>query len=669
MKWLLTITLFTFCFPLLAQEVPLTTEQQLENLNEESIEDDALLQQLAYFQKHPLNLNVAMAEELSLLRFLTSLQIQNLLSYRQVFGKLLSIYELQAVPGFDLPTIQKLLPFVFVGDAQTAKETLAARLRGGSQYALFRISRTLERPKGYDRTLRTHYLGDRNHLQARYIYQYKNLLYYGVVADKDAGEAFFKGAQNKGFDFYSVHFFVRNLGRLKALALGDYTLNLGQGLVQWQTLAFGKSGEVSMLKRQAPALLPYRSAGEFYFNRGAAATVQLSDLHATVFVSYKSFSGNTVVDSTERFSSFNTSGYHRTKAEIADRNRLTHFSSGGSLSYAKSSLKIGVNAVAHRFSLPLQKRDEPYNRFALSGKNHFLASADYSYTLKNTHLFGEVATDSRLHRAMVHGALISVDPKVDLSFLYRNIAKEFQSPFGNAFTESALPGNEKGFYTGIHIRPRIGWQLAAYADYYEFPFLKYRVSAPTRGWDYLIQVTAAPNKRTEAYLRFRTENKPLDGNGQVLNYPINQQRQNLRLHLVKQLSQQMALRARGEMTWFKSENKKPEKGLLAYVESSWSPLVKLRGNLRVQYFKTDGYNSRMYAYESDVLYSFSIPAFFDKGVRYYFNASYQISKGLTGWIRLAQTLYHNKTVIGSGLDEIQGNHRTDVRLQLRYVFN
>ncbi len=668
MKWLLTIWLFVLTAPVFAQDLPANTEQQLENLNEEAIEDDALLQQLAYFQKHPLNLNTATAEDLALLRFLTSLQVQSFLSYRQVFGKLLSIYELQAVPTFDLLTIRKLLPFVFVGDAQTAKETLAARLRGGQAYALLRLSRTLERSKGYDRTRPTHYVGDRNQVQARYIYQYKNLLYYGLVAEKDAGEAFFKGAQARGFDFYSVHFFVRNLGRVKALALGDYTLNLGQGLIQWQTQAFGKSAEVSMLKRQAPTLLPYRSAGEFYFNRGAAATLQLGPLQGTVFFSYKNFSGNTVVDSTERFSSFNTSGYHRTKAEIADRNRLAHFSSGGSLSYSASSLKIAVNAVAQHFSLPLQKRDEPYNHFAIAGKAHFLASADYSYTYKNMHLFGEVATDSRFHRAMVHGALLSVDPAVDLSFLYRNLAKEFQSPFGNAFTESTLPGNENGFYAGIQIRPRTGWQLAAYADFYQFPFLRYRVSAPTRGWDYLAQLTHLPNKQTEIYLRYRTENKPLNGAGQVLNYPVDQQRKNLRLHFIRQVNRRLSMKARAEITWFAAQGKPAEKGLLTYAEAAWAPALKLRGNVRLQYFGTDSYNSRMYAYESDVLYGFSIPAFFDRGFRYYAIASYRFTEKLTAWVRLAQTLYQNKTVIGSGLDELQSRHRTDLRLQVVYAF-
>lgn len=651
-----------------AQEVPVNTEQQLENLADEALEDDALLQQLAYYQKHPLNLNEAGAEELTLLRLLNALQIQNLLQYRNRFGPLLSIYELQAVPGFDLLTISKLLPYIKVENAQRIGGALAARFRGGTHTALFRVGRVLEKAKGFDRSRPTHYLGDRNQLQLRLNYQYKNLLYYGLVGDKDAGEQFFNGAQKLGFDFYSVHFFARNLGRIKALALGDYAVNLGQGLIQWNSLAFGKSADVVNSKRQLPVLLPYRSAGEFYFSRGGAATLRLGKLEGTAFVSYKKISGNLASDSIDRFTSFGTSGYHRTKAETEDRYRIAHFSAGGNLSWQQSGWKVGVNAITHRFSLPLEKQDEPYNRFALSGQNHFLASIDYSYTYKNIHLFGEWAVDAKLHKAMVQGALLSVDPKVDLAFLFRDIAKEFQSPFGNAFTESATPSNETGFYTGLQLRPAQGWEVAAYADFYRFPFLKFRVSAPTRGRDYLVQVTHTPDKKTELYLRFRTENKPLNGSGAVINFPVDQSRTSLRLHIQKQVAPKLTWKARSEMLWFRNGTASKEEGFLVYADAAWEPLVRIKVNARMQYFETGSYDSRLYAYESDVLYSFSTPAFFDRGLRYYLTTSFRAGKRLTLWLRFAQTVYSNKTEIGSGLSSIDGNHRTDGKVQVQWQF-
>ena len=195
-----------------SQDLPPITQQQLENLaetNDEEPKDDNFLQQLEYFRKHPINLNSATLEELQAIRFLNELQIASFFRYRSLLGNLIDIHELQAVPGWNLITISKILPFVTVGNALSTKENFRSRFHNGDNTILFRISSVLEKSKGYNTTLNTHYLGDRNHLMFRYRYQYKDLLYFGMTSDKDAGEQFFRGAQSKGFDFYSFHFFYK----------------------------------------------------------------------------------------------------------------------------------------------------------------------------------------------------------------------------------------------------------------------------------------------------------------------------------------------------------------------------------------------------------------------------------------------------------------------------
>lgn len=656
------------CF---AQDLPPTTQQQLETseeANDEDPKDDNLLQQLDYFRRHPINLNTATIEELQSLKMITDLQIGNFIRYRNLLGNLLTIYELQAVPTWDLFTIRKILPYVFVGSPASMKENFRSRFYNGDQMLLFRISRVLEKSRGYNASLRSHYLGDRNHLLFRYRYQYKDLLYFGLTGDKDAGEQFFKGAQSKGFDFYSFHFFARRLGIVKSIALGDYTVNLGQGLIQWQSLAFGKGSEVMSIKRQAPVLVPYRSAGEFYFNRGIGITLQKKNLEATAFASYKKISGNIVNDTVERFTSLLTSGYYRTASEIADKNQIALTSFGGNISYQNSSFKIGWSVVAHQFDIPLQKRDEPYNLYAISGRKVFNSSVDYSYTYQNIHWFGEAAIDKNLHTAFVSGVLMSVDQRVDLSFLYRNIQKQYQSLFGNAFTENTMPVNEKGFYAGITIRPITGWQLSAYADFFQFPWIKYLVNASSRGQDYLVQLNYQPNRQFGFYVRFKNKNKPVDSSGNgIIYYPQDQVKQNLRLHVSQQLSPAFSITSRIELLWFNHRLKNAEQGFLSYVEGSYE-WKKLSANLRLQYFETSDYSSRIYVYESDVLYSFSIPAFYDKGFRYYLNFNYSVSKKLQCWLRWAQTAYNDKNVLGSGLDQIYGNTKTEIKMQWQYKF-
>lgn len=660
-----------------------TTEQQIENITEnnadEETEDDSYLQQMENYLRHPVNINTADEAELRELIVLTPLQIQNIIAYRSLFGNFVNIYELQAVPGLDVRTLQKIKPYITVAAEANLFNTVSQRLKGGDNSIMVRVTQTLEKSKGYklDAASATNfYPGSPQKLLLRYKYQFKNLLQYGIVAEKDAGEQFFKGRQKQGFDFYSAHFFARNIGLIKSLALGDFTVNLGQGLTQWQSLAFKKGPEVINTKRQAAVLRPYNSAGEVYFHRGAGITIAKNKWQATLFGSYKNIDANFIADTTiiqdDYVSSLQTSGYHRTKSETDDKGIQQQLAFGGNLSYQLKNLHFGINGIQYKFKLPLQKDNDPYNKFALNGSSFGNYSIDYSYTYKNLHFFGEAAATNNFSKAYVNGLMISTAANVDMSFFYRNISRSYQSLYTNAFTESTYPNNEKGFYAGISIRPSIPWRIDMYADFYKFPWLRYRVDAPTTGSDYFVQLSYKPNKQLEIYSRFRSEKKAINVNPEpqlTLSPVVVQPRQNWRTQISYKISPAVSLRSRAELVWFDAKGNSPEQGFLTYFDFIFKPLLKpVSGSIRLQYFETDSYNSRLYAYENDILYSYSIPVFYDKGFRYYLNANYDFTKKITVWLRWAQTVYNDKTIIGSGLDEITGNRKTEVKLQAMYRF-
>ena len=664
-------------FTIYSQETPVT-EQQLENLtdaDQSETEDDSYLQQLDQFRKNPVNLNTADENDLKELKILSDLQIANLVSYRRLFGKFLSVYELQAVPSWDIYTISKLLPFITLTEPVNVKDLFKSRLKDGEHILLFRYSQVLEKSKGFDEsTSGTKYLGSPQKLFFRYRYQYKNLLQYGLVGDKDAGEQFFKGVQNKGFDFYSFHLFARKIGSIQSLALGDFTVNLGQGLIQWQSLAFRKSVDVVGLKRQSPVLRPYNSAGEFNFHRGAGLTIQKEKFEATAFVSYRRLSANFVADtvSNEEFiSSFLNSGYHRTESEIADRNKLGQLAFGGNIKYKKAKWHASINAINFRFSSPVQKRQEPYNLYAISGNSWSNYSVDYSFTHRNLHFFGEAAVDKNFSKAFLNGLLISVDPRVDLSFLHRKIDQQYQSINGNAFTENTYPTNEYGFFAGISIRPLAAWRFDAYADIYKFPWLKYLVDAPSKGKDFLAQLTYTPNRQLEIYTRFRSETKQgnQSGNTTATNHLVFLPRQGWRTQMTLRLDRSFSIKSRTEMLWYDKNGGNYEKGFLTFFDIIYKPLLKnYSSNIRLQYFETDGYNARIYAYENDVLFYYSIPVFFNQGWRYYLNINYDVNSKISFWLKWSQTIYNNSESIGSGLDEILGPSKSEIRLLTRINF-
>ncbi len=686
MKKCFSILFLLITVKICAQTEPatLTQQQQLEQLSErqkDDITDDSYLQELNAYHKHPINLNTADESELRALQILTDLQIYNFLKYRQLMGNLISIYELQAVPTFDLWSIQLLLPYVSVKQNDFTKENFAKRFHGGEHELLMRSSEQIEKSVGYEKPADTssYYLGSPEKIFFRYKYSYKNLLQYGLLGDKDAGEQFFKGYQKYGFDFYSFHFFVRNLGVIKSLALGDFTVNMGQGLIQWQSIAFTKSAEVQSIKRQADILRPYNSSGEFYFHRGAGITLQQGKWQTTVFCSIKKISTNLNTDTLTKkdlISSFETSGYHRTKIENEDKNNVLQKAVGGNLSFTQQDFRLGISVIHYQFSDGIQKQNEPYNLFAITGNSWTNISADYSYTHRNFHFFGEFAQDKNFAKATVNGLLISVHSNVDVSMLYRNIARNYQALYADAFTENSNPTNEKGIYAGITLRPFSNWRSNIFFDVYKFPWLKYEIDAPSSGRDYFVQLLYNPDKFFNIYTRYQNQSKQQNmSNSTAATHQLSfVTQQNWRTEWEFSFNKKISIRNRVELVWYDKRNPDYSQGFLSYVDFFYKTQKLFGGNVRLQYFETGDYNSRVYVYENDVPYSFSVPFYYDKGFRYYFNLNCNLKKlfsanrsnnfKIEAWVRWTQSIYSGTNSIGTGLDEVKGNKKSEIKLQL-----
>jgi hypothetical protein len=678
-KLLTCLFIFLSSFTGESQEIPSNTEQQLELFAEE--QDDSneqemdLLQQLEHYRKNPINLNIAEEANLLELGFLNELQVEHFISYRRLLGNLESLYELQAIPGWDISTIKKILPYVTLQQAVPGFTDIMNRFRDGEYTLVIRAGQNLERSEAYNESSgEKAYKGSPLNLQLRFRYMYKDLLQFGIVGDKDAGEGFGRHFQKYGFDFYSIHFFARRIGPIQSVALGDFSVNMGQGLIHWQGMGFKKSSAVILIKQQGPVLRPHRTAGEFYFNRGAGLTIRKGLLDATIFFSTRRLAANANFDAytnEKLISSFISSGLHRNHFENGKRNAVVQYSAGSRLSGKGQGWQAGINAVIHKYSLPLGKRDAPYNLYALHGKEWFNFSVDYGMTWKNIHFFGEAAMDKQMASAFIVGLMASLDPKIDLSFLQRIISPAYQSVYGSSFTANTAVTNESGWYSGISIRATPACRVDAYADFFYFPWLKYGVDAPSRGADFLVQFTYRPNRALEIYSRFRTISRETNkvGNGSATNLLERTIKKNWRTHLSFQLFPGFTLRSRVELVEVDTFGIKG-RGFLGYIDVFYKPLMKpFSFSARAQFFETDDYDTRLYAYENDVLYSYSIPAFYNKGIRFYFNGNYDIGKKISFWLRWSKTIYDGASSLGSGLDEIKGNKRTEINLQLRYIFN
>lgn len=299
----------------------------------------------------------------------------------------------------------------------------------------------------------------------------------GFTLENDAGEAL---QQGRTPDFSSFHFYLGNRGRLKALCLGDYQLQFGQGLMHWTGYGSGKSMLVNSVKKNPQGIRPSTSVDESRFLRGAAFTVGLGKMEYTVFASRKSVSGRLNATG-DTLLSLNASGYHRTNSELQNRKNVNESMYGFSIQRQGENLSIGVQSIYQSYNLPYFKSPNYYNSYHFRGKELWNSSIDYQWNFKNMEVFGELAL--RLDNkaiATLNGFMIALSKELSLSLLYRNYARDYHSFYNKGFGEQSAVLNEKGSFAALAYATK-QLKINLYVDLFKFPWRKYHVNAPVKG--------------------------------------------------------------------------------------------------------------------------------------------------------------------------------------------
>jgi len=644
-------------------------ESMAENLPDD-YDMTELVDVLERYRKHPINLNRTSVEELNTLVFLSPLQIANFFTYIKENGPLADVLELQSIAGFDIKTIQMLLPFVTLTNITEYQQLSFKNLvHAGENDLMTRWAQTLQKQKGYNDLPGNRYLGSPERFQMRYRYQYSSILSAALTLDKDAGEKFI----GKPFDFYSGNIALFKLGKLKKLVVGDYTQQFGQGLTLWSGFSFGKGPDVTSVAKKDLGLRPYNSTNEYSFFRGAAATINLfKNVDITPFISFRNLDASQKLDAEGNLvqSTINQTGLHRTPTELKNKSVLAQTAFGTTVQYSNNDLAIGAIAYHTSFKNRFITQTAAYDRYSFIGKSLANLGLFYNYTYKNMYLYGEGAKGLGGGLAYINGMLVSLSSSVSAAITYRNYAKDYHSFFNQAVSESSEAVNERGFYAGLNINPNKYWAFSFYADLFRFPWLKYRVDEPSKGYEVLAQAIYTPSKTFKILVRFKSENKQQNTDLDVpVNFLDDVKREGYRAETNWQLNNNWHFQNRLEVSQYKKGSAKREFGYLIYQDVDYSPMfAKLTGNVRFAYFNTPSYNSRIYAYEDDVLYSFAFGMYNGKGFRTYLNMKYNIIKKLNVWFRYGLFIYKDVETVGTYLDEIKGNKKSEVKIQVRYQF-
>lgn len=628
MKPIGLILLFLFASQLKAQQLPddvkRTIESYLETI-ETSADYTQILEELTSFLQKPVKINQAGIDELINFPLITPVDAANIIRHRNRYGLLLDINEFQVI-GFSIEKIKAIQPFISLDISSKDKfRNLGHELKNGQTEVVstFKYNPSSRNPD---------FTGDPLGSSIRAKYHAPGKFSIGLTADKDAGEQWW----NKGPDFYSFHASVYNLGRFKIITLGDYLMSVGQGLVLGSGIGIGKSAAVLNIKRSQPMVKPYRGINEYLFLRGAATTLLLGKAELTIAGSVNGIDAR-LTDSLSAaefaFTSIDLDGFHRSAQEIEQKRNSNRHMAGSWLNFNGKRGNAGFGWTNMGTSAIPAADNKLYRLFYPKTQFQNFIHAWQGHTIGALHLFSEAVylLETQKH-AISAGALISLGRGVEMSAHYRNYAPGFNSPYSTAFGNIA--NNETGFYTGIKVQISKKLSLSQYTDFFNQPWVTFRIYSPSKNRESLWQLDFNPTRKSQIYLRLRNINRAInqtDGNLRTTGeYNI----RTLRIHFTAPVSMTDKLEFRGEHSVF--SNSSSEHSSLFYGEySGKSNKLKLNIIARYSLFNISGYYNRIYAYENQLLYDFGIIAFYGRGRSAYILMQKNIGKQLKVGLRYA----------------------------------
>ncbi len=669
---------------------------KLENLSRQTkfpVDYSDLTDDFIYYTAHPIDINSPKVKKLLELHLLNEMQLSALENYIHQYGWIYSLYELRYINGFTPRIIRQISPFIKTGKPEKTDLFHWKNIfRFGNQSLILRYGQLLEKSTGFrlppDSAIQhpgTDYLGSPQHLYFRYAFRSSDFVRMGITLDKDAGEILtphrlndsiktLLGNHLSGFpDFFSAFVYIAHWGIIQKAIVGDYHLEFGQGLALWSGITFGKSAETTQIKYYGNGIRPNTASNENRFLRGAAITLGKKNFALTLFYSWHKIDGTLFVSpfsQQKEISAFPESGLHRTINELLHKNEVTLSATGGHFSYYGRNWQTGATYYQTRLNLPLEPDSQLYRLYNFRGKTFSNASFDFSWQVNRFSLFGELASNPGKALAGTAGFNFYPDDRLSFVLSYRYFAPGYQVIYASPFMESSHPHNETGIYMGVKMLLSSVFSLSAYADYYRFPWLRFQINTPSNGKAFLIQLDASATARLNMNLRFRYGSRQENLiSPDLYTVPVvTKELHDIRYELYYNPVPLIALKTRVEYLFYQKANDRQQGFLMLQDLAFHFQKIPLSVKMRYALFDTDGWNSRIYAYEDDVLYAFCVPAYYNKGQRIYLLLHYQWHSLLHFWLKIGRTTFFNQNHISSGADLIPAPHKTTLRFQIMAKF-
>ena len=578
------------------------------------VDYEQLQTDLYSLHESPINLNATTEEELSQLPFLSPQQIDELLAYadKHPFA---SLYELRLIHSLADYDIRNLLPFVRIGSAEKEKMYTREVFHYGTHELLTRVdARNIESFEGTDPM----------YAQLRYRFDYKRRVVFGLQLRRPAGS---KASELQ----YNAYMQLKDIGPMHTIVAGSFQASFGQGLVLAPVFRTGKSSYVQSVGMANNGLRYYSSAdGEGL--QGAGGTYR----HI--------FNAHTRLDVSALYS-----------IKKANDSTLHHLV-GANMTLRHRKVEVQLTAIENIWSDSIHPyRNSAYNQHYFRGTRQAVIGASVRYNHGWFDLFGELATAQNRERwgfGGIIGSRFYPTDGVALTALYRYYSPYFDNALGYAFSESSRIGDENGGYIGFEVSRWKGIRWSGYADFFSFSGPKYGIPQyPTLGYDAMSEIrfniphhtSNIQHHTSNITLRLRARDKgDLAIYSTRLQYDWQQGAWSLRSTAEGNLTSSSSLNTN-------PLNTNPQTGYTIYQDIAYDFAqsgLSVRGKalplslrLRVQWFDARKWDNRIYTYEHDVLYAFSIPAVYGLGGRAYLCLRWQAMDKLALYLRVSETIY------------------------------
>ncbi|HEY9123784.1 MAG TPA: helix-hairpin-helix domain-containing protein [Bacteroidales bacterium] len=645
----------------------LSTEQSIsEGESDETVIDN--IERTEIYESlinQPLDINTATADDFAKIPFLNSMQIDEIIQYREKNGSFVSVNELNAITSLSEEEVRNLIPYC-TANPITKEEQKPFRAKHVFESVVGTMFPKMEGFKAIDDSSSSNKFLCLVPLKSRVRYSFMGInSEIRFLAENDYGEPYFNSG-NKAFDYLSAGYFYHSKNWLKALTIGDYTARFGQGLAMWNGYASSFSTTSEGAFKDRSGLAGYSSFNESQYLRGVGTTFKVKNIGITAFGSYKAIDASIILTdslNTEKsFGSFINTGIHALPADMEKKHALHESTGGVNILWQNEYIVLGALGTATKYDAVKPASDDFYKRFAFTGNSISNASTYYRVNTRRIRFYGETAMAKNYSLALLHGIAVNPASEICFSLMYRYYDKSYYAPYANAFGQQSLNVNEHGWYAGIDIQPFTKYFVSLFADITSYPWLKYRTSEPSYSSTYYFQVKRIFDNGLNLSARYTAKYGMQDSSGTIpVKHIIDYTTQRARLEAKYSPNEWISITNRAEWVWYNEDGQSKQSGFAMLQDICWKPMQErfyLQG--RLAWFNTDSYDARIYAIERGAGSYMSIPVYYGKGLRYVVSGKLKLSKRMNAQIHYSSTHYFDRTTLGQGGYAIDGSDKNEI---------